>query len=110
MSNTNAIKIVFREGRAEFVNNPALSGLLSQGTARVTRASHVLPVSLPLRALFVILRRAFGETGAVSQFTRRWPCLWRVDLAPSGGPVIGPFKDREEAISREVEWLNTHRL
>lgn len=30
---------------------------------------------------------------------------WSADLSPSGGPVLGPFKLREEALSAERQWL-----
>lgn len=30
---------------------------------------------------------------------------WTADLTPSGGPVLGPFERRREALAAEVEWL-----
>lgn len=30
---------------------------------------------------------------------------WTADMAPSGGPVLGPFQKRSEALAAEVEWL-----
>jgi len=30
---------------------------------------------------------------------------WTADLAPVGGPVLGPFKHRSEALEAEVNWL-----
>ena len=35
---------------------------------------------------------------------------WWVDLALSGGPVLGPFRRRSEALAAEVGWLERHRL
>ena len=35
---------------------------------------------------------------------------WTADLAPSGGPVLGPFARRSEALAAEVAWLLSHRL
>ena len=35
---------------------------------------------------------------------------WTADLAPSGGPVLGPFPFRSAALAAEVEWLLAHRL
>lgn len=54
---------------------PAIAAL---GPAEVTRASHVEPA-------------AGGG--------------WTADMGPSGGPVLGPFATRQEALDREVAWL-----
>jgi len=34
--------------------------------------------------------------------------MWTADLAPSGGPILGPFKKRSEAIEAELKWLEEH--
>jgi len=74
------------------------------------RVSHVLPVNPVLRSVFRYLRDRFGETGRVAEFTRRWPCLWQADMSPVGGPVLGPYRDRAEAIENEVVWLERNWL
>ena len=35
---------------------------------------------------------------------------WQADLSPVGGPVLGPFVLRSEALAAEVEWLRRHWL
>ena len=35
---------------------------------------------------------------------------WRADLTPVGGPVLGPFDRRSEALMAEREWLEGHWL
>ena len=35
---------------------------------------------------------------------------WTADLGPVGGPVLGPFALRSEALAAEVAWLEAHRL
>jgi hypothetical protein len=50
------------------------------GTVSVARASHVEP----------------ADGGG-----------WRVDLSPSGGPVLGPYHRRGEALAAETEWLRS---
>lgn len=35
---------------------------------------------------------------------------WTADMTPSGGPVLGPFQTRSEALEREVEWLEANDL
>jgi hypothetical protein len=36
--------------------------------------------------------------------------LWHADLAPSNGPVLGPFNCRSDAIDAEVAWLTKNWL
>ena len=36
--------------------------------------------------------------------------LWWADMALSGGPNIGPFVKRSEAVAAEVAWLENHSL
>jgi hypothetical protein len=35
---------------------------------------------------------------------------WHADLSPVGGPVLGPFDCRSEALEAEHAWLETHWL
>ena len=35
---------------------------------------------------------------------------WWADLAPSGGPKLGPFDRRSEAITAEMAWIEAHGL
>jgi hypothetical protein len=35
---------------------------------------------------------------------------WWADLAPVGGPRLGPFAKRSEALEAERAWLETHWL
>jgi hypothetical protein len=48
------------------------------GSLQITRASHVEP-----------------DRGG----------FWWADMGPVGGPVLGPFRNRTEAIQAEREWL-----
>jgi hypothetical protein len=36
--------------------------------------------------------------------------LWFADLGPVGGPVLGPFALRGDALAAEVTWLERHWL
>ncbi|WDI42523.1 hypothetical protein [Bremerella sp. P1] len=36
--------------------------------------------------------------------------LWYTDLAPVGGPQLGPFGSRSAALTAEVRWLEEHWL
>ena len=35
---------------------------------------------------------------------------WWADLSPVGGPVLGPFDRRSDALAAEARWLDEHRL
>ena len=35
---------------------------------------------------------------------------WSADLAPVGGPVLGPFEHRCSALTAEISWLQEHWL
>jgi hypothetical protein len=57
--------------------------LSSLGTLSITRGSHVEP----------------NDAGQ-----------WLADLAPVGGPCLGPFSSRSEALRAEADWLEKHWL
>ena len=35
--------------------------------------------------------------------------VWWADMGPVNGPVLGPFKNRTEALQAEREWLANYR-
>jgi hypothetical protein len=35
---------------------------------------------------------------------------WTADLSPVGGPILGPYPLRSEALQAEVAWLSRHWL
>jgi hypothetical protein len=35
---------------------------------------------------------------------------WTADLAPVGGPLLGPFEQRCSALEAEIAWLGEHWL
>lgn len=35
---------------------------------------------------------------------------WSADLGPVGGPVLGPFDRRSDALAAERQWLDRHWL
>lgn len=56
--------------------------LAELGSLSIARASHVEPVE-------------------------NCTSLWSADLAPVGGPVLGPFETRRQALAAEADWLNS---
>lgn len=76
------------------------------GEQIVRRASYVEPFNPALRFWFHLLRCLVSDKSLIAKWTRRWPCLWQANLFLSGGPVIGPFSNREDAIWAEIQWIN----
>ena len=74
--------VVSPSGTIATIYNEAID-LATLGTLTVRRASHVEP----------------DEHGD-----------WSADLAPVGGPVLGPFPYRSAALAAEVAWLQIHWL
>ena len=77
------IQIRIQGDTVRHIYNDGLLALASQGRAVTVRASHVEPC-------------AGGG--------------WMVDLSPVGGPVIGPYSRRDEALNIEVEWLHAYKI
>lgn len=75
-----AVLNILPDGTARFIWDDELGRVARElGAVNVTRASHV-----------------------------EWDASaggWMADLSPVGGPNLGPFDDRAEALRREVAWL-----
>jgi hypothetical protein len=80
--------------------------LETEGRVTKRRLSHIEPCRLPLRFVFRVLRYLFHDTSAVAAWTRRWGCLWRVNII--GGPTWGRYGRRQSAIDAERDWLEQH--
>ena len=74
--------MIERDGSVRGIYGEAID-LAALGPPRITRASQVEP----------------DERGR-----------WLADLSPVGGPVLGPFDLRSEALEAEVAWLEAHWL
>ena len=74
--------LVLPDGTARCVYGEAID-LHALGEPTVTRGSHVEP-------------DARGR--------------WRADLSPVGGPLLGPFARRSDALAAEARWLDRHWL
>lgn len=68
-----------------------------------------------------IIRAVYGETIHLPCLgiteIRRASCVepdsngqWTADLAPIGGPILGPFICRSSALDAEINWLHQHWL
>jgi len=74
---------ILPNGQMVFLYNDELRPLMETGNSEVKRASDVEPTEK-------------GE--------------WTADLIRVGGPVLGPFKFREEALAAEVAWLEENHF
>lgn len=79
-------KVIIKGGKIHFVYDDCMRPLMGKGKADVRRASHVEPTP---------------TSDGVK---------WTADLTPVGGPILGPFDERQTALDEEVKWLNSHRL
>jgi hypothetical protein len=77
------VTVIVQDGQARFLHDDDVAEKLFAGSNLTTRrASHVEPV----------------DGG------------WTADMAPVGGPVLGPFPRRDQALEAEVAWLLAHDL
>jgi hypothetical protein len=70
-----------------------------------TRVSYVEPVNPLLRWGFYLIRNRVSDDSWLAGFTRKWRCKWQSNLHPVGGPVLGNFSKRQDAIDAEIAWL-----
>lgn len=70
--------VIDHSGKVAFLWSDDLAAFRKLGATKIRRASHVEPT---------------GDG------------RWQADLSPSGGPVLGPFDLRGQAIDAEREWL-----
>jgi hypothetical protein len=107
MPNQEVSVVVRDDGTVVCLDHPECKCFREMGSVKTRRASHVEPYTRGYRMSFHLLRWIFGDQGRVSDWTRSWDVLWRVNLTPVGGPILpGATILREAALRREVEWLN----
>ncbi len=69
------------DGSVQFIWSDELRPVFNEGDGAIRRASHVEPTP---------------------------EGLWVADLAPVGGPALGPFTQRSKALSAEIKWLEAN--
>jgi hypothetical protein len=98
--------IIDSNGNCKMVMTAAAK-LLNLTESLPRRASHVYPENVWLRILFFWIRTHVSDESVWAAFTRKWPCLWRVDMYPVGGGILPTrYTNRLTAIDAEVEALN----
>jgi hypothetical protein len=110
------------DGRMTYLATDSADVFMECGTTITRRASHVEPASFWLRRVFHFLR-LFGDKNKIAEWTRGWRCLWRVNTAPIGGPILtwkhtnnwrasvwpdvtAKWTNRQDAIDNEINFLN----
>jgi len=76
------LQIRVKENEVRFIYSDYLIGLMNQGESVIKRASMVEPSNNK----------------------------WFADLSPIGGPKLGPFDTRKEALNEEVEYINNNKI
>ena len=74
------------DGTIAAIHDDVLADLYEEGKTEVKRASHVEPVD-------------GGEQ-----------VNWVADMSPVGGPKLGPYRLRSEALGAEKTWLESNVL
>ena len=73
------------------------------GQKLIKRVSHVEPSHRVWRWFFYVIRSVVVDDSAIAEWTRRWPCQWRINMTPMGGKVLPElYYFRSEAIEREI--------
>lgn len=87
----------------------ALSKALGQ-TVEVQRGGHVLPVNPIKRRAFFAIRKVFGGSGRLSDWTRSWRGPWVVIRADNGQPLEGTFPTHAAAVEVEVAYIQKEMI
>ena len=66
----------------------------------VVRGVYAEAIDLSRLGAMTICRASYVEPDAVGR--------WWADLGPVGGPTLGPFGRRSEALAAELDWLERH--
>ena len=82
-------------------DNLPLEGL---GVVHKRRASHILPLNNPKRAVFRLLRRVFGEKGRVAAWTRTWRGPWEAHILATGERFVS--WNRQSCLDWEHSTIN----
>ena len=89
-------------------SNELERGLGELGQAETHRASVIEPAGVMRRVAFRVLRRLCGDGGRAAAWTRRWGGRWRARVI--GGPELGKYDTRKQAIRAEMAWFAGRNL
>jgi hypothetical protein len=97
------------------IYDPAVNDVLQAvGGTSTKRASHVEPGSgLSQNALTYLCpdyAHVVNIYGSPLEIHDEYANKWFADMTPVGGQVLGPFDDRDAALTAEVEWLHANDI
>lgn len=97
--------IIDANGFVRCIYNPDVP-LHELGHVTLRRLSHIRPAHThrTKRWAFRVLRSLFGDRGRVAQWTRRWRCLWTVEVIACHAYVV--FERREDAVRWELKHIS----
>lgn len=100
--------IISPTGEVRAIYSPLTSQIAKAlgGPVTTRRASHVEPTA----DLSEAARRSIFEIWGCWPSEVLWPSAWWADMTPVGGPVLGPYETREEALDDEKVWLEEHNI
>jgi len=112
--------IVAPDGSLRHIHDDELTSTLAPlvGAQQIERASHVEPTAtllqLPGATDCLIEQYKARENASLAEaveYTQQLHAtLWWADMRPSGGPILGPFEGREQALAAELVWLDQHNF
>jgi hypothetical protein len=95
------------EGNVTLIKHPSQAvdtSIFGTQTARA-RGGYVYPQRKALRVAFKVLRRVFGSSGRVANFTRGWRCTWYVEDARTGKALDGTYTTHAQAVEAEIAYI-----
>lgn len=95
--------VIDENGMLSCLHNDAVP-MHELGTVTTTRLSHIVPLFLPKRAVFRLLRLMFGERGRVADWTRSWRGPWHVSILATGAWSV--FEKRADCVAWEIQQIN----
>lgn len=94
----NKVVFIRADGTVQFIgDNPPVP---ITGKKTTKRFSKIVPVSIPLRILFRLIRTTCGDHGRGAAWTRRWTCEWRATVLSTGQS----FTHSDRAACTDWEW------
>ena len=90
------------------VETCGVSDLVSGPEIRRTRASRIVPVSVPKRIAFYLIRVICGERGRAAEWTRSWKGPWVCHILGTRRRFYN--QSRQACVRWEIKQINAMRM